>query len=135
MAGEWAPVGHLASEDRIARRIRRDAWMVWWRNTDGPALLAVFRDRTLTPELRRKIKELITKLGDDDFSTREAASNALFDFGRITLPQLRESAKDRDLELARHVRQLIDRIEREPSRSLPTAAARSAGVAQTGGSR
>ncbi|MHB1421677.1 MAG: hypothetical protein ACYC3I_00495 [Gemmataceae bacterium] len=58
MAGEWAPVEELASEDRIARKIRRDAWMVWWRNTDGPALLAVVRDHTLKPEQREPSRSL-----------------------------------------------------------------------------
>ncbi|MHB1421615.1 MAG: HEAT repeat domain-containing protein [Gemmataceae bacterium] len=124
LAGEWAPLGPLPSEDRIARKIRRDAWMVWWRDTDGPALLAVVRDHTLTPELRRKIKELIGKLGDDRFSTREAATKELFDLGRITLPQLREAVKGIDLEAVQRARDLIGHIEREPSRSLPAAAPR-----------
>jgi HEAT repeat protein len=124
LAGEWAPLGQLPSEDRIAHKIRRDAWMVWWRSTDGPALLAVVRDHTLTPELQRKIKEQIGKLGDDDFSIREVAMKELFDLGRRTLPQLRQASKNRDLELSRRVRELIDRLERQPSRSLPAAAVR-----------
>jgi HEAT repeat protein len=124
LAGEWAPLGELASEDRIARKIRRDAWMVWWRNTDGDALLAVVRAHTLTPELRRQINEHIVKLGDDDFSIREAATKDLFDIGRMTLPQLRQASKDHDLELSRRARDLIERIEREPSRSLPAAVVR-----------
>jgi HEAT repeat protein len=124
LAGEWTPVGQLTSEDRIARKIRRDAWMMWWRNTDGPALLAVVRDHTLTPEIQRKIKEQIGKLGDDDYSIREAAGKQLFDLGRMTLPQLREASKNRDLELSRRARDLIEKLERQPSRSLPAAAAR-----------
>src|SRR5262245_50705252 len=58
LAGEWAPNLTLSTDDDIARRIRRDAWMAWWRNTDGPALLAEFRKRTLTPEGQVKIETL-----------------------------------------------------------------------------
>jgi HEAT repeat protein len=118
LAGEWAPVGQLASEDPIARKIHRDAWMAWWRNTDGPALLADIRAHTRTPQLRRKIKQLIGRLGADDFSIREAAEKELFDLGRITLPQLRQASKDRDPETARRAGQLIDRLQRRPGRGL-----------------
>jgi HEAT repeat protein len=124
LAGEGAPAGQLASEDRIAGKTRRDAWMAWWRKNDGPALLAIVRAHTLTPELRRKIEELIGKLGDDDFSIREAATKRLFDLGRTTLPQLRQASKDRDPETARRARQLIERLEQQSSRRLPAAVVR-----------
>jgi HEAT repeat protein len=124
LAGEWAPVGPLASEDKIARKIYRDAWMGWWRNSDGAALLTLLGEHTLNSELRGKIKKQIGKLGDDEFSTREAAAKELHDFGRITLPQLREAIKDRDPEIAWRARDLTEQIEREPSRKLPSAAVR-----------
>jgi HEAT repeat protein len=124
LAGESAPVEKQGSEDQAAPKIRRDAWMAWWRKNDGPALLAVVRAHTLTPELRRKIQEHIVKLGDDDFSIREAATKHLFDLGRTTLPLLRAASKDRDPETARRARDLIARIERQPSRTLPAAVLR-----------
>jgi HEAT repeat protein len=124
LAGEWAPISPIVNEDRIARKIRRDAWMVWWQNTGGEALLAVVKDHTLTPELRQKVKELIDKLGDDSFTVREAAHTELHRLGRIALPQLREAKSSKDLETARHALQLVDNIQREPSRNLPNAAAR-----------
>ena len=118
------PCRKISSEDAIARRIRRDAWMVWWRNTDGDALLAVVKEFTLTPELRQKVKELIDKLGNDSFSVREAADAELHRLGRIALPQLRQAKSSQDLERASCARRLVERIEREPMRNLPTAAAR-----------
>jgi HEAT repeat protein len=124
LAGEWAPVARLGSDDRVARQILRDAWMVWWRNTKGEALLGVVHDHTLTPQMRQKLQQLLRKLGDDEFSTREAASEELFRLGRITLPQLRQAVSSKDPETARRVRELIERIEREPSRVLPGAAVR-----------
>src|SRR5207245_1214515 len=67
LAGEWAPgVGQL-KEDDISRRIYRDAWAAWWRNTDGPALLAEFRKRTLSIEERKKIQNLVDKLGANQY--------------------------------------------------------------------
>lgn len=124
LAGEWAPVGQVKGEDKIARKIRRDAWMAWWRNTDGAAMLALIGEHTLTPQLRHTVKERIGKLGDDDFSTREAATKELFDLGRVTLPQLREAIKNSDLEIVQRARYLIRRIEQEPLRNLPSVAVR-----------
>lgn len=124
LAGEWAPVTRMHSEDRIARNILRDAWRVWWRNTDGEALLGVVREHTLTPQMRQNVEQLIHKLGDDEFLTRETAFDELHRQGRITLPQLREAVSNGDREIARRVRDLIERIEREPSRILPIAAVR-----------
>lgn len=124
LAGEWAPAGHLESEDKIARQIYRDAWRAWWHNSDGPALLALLREHTLTPPLSRKINEQIHKLGDDSYTTREAATKALLDLGRVTLPHLRQTLKGRDPEIALRARYLIDRIEQDPARSLPSAAVR-----------
>jgi thioredoxin-like negative regulator of GroEL len=124
LAGEWAPIAPLTSEDKIARKILRDAWRVWWRNTEGEALLSVIREHTLTPERRQKIQQLIAKLGHDEFLTREASMEELLGLGRITLPQLREAINSPDLEVGRRARQLVERIEREPARSLPGAAVR-----------
>jgi HEAT repeat protein len=124
LAGEWAPGTGLAGEDEIARKIRRDIWAAWWRNVDGPALLAVVRARTLTAEDRDKIRGLIGKLGADEFTARESASRALFALGRRSLPQLREALKERDIEVVRRVKLLLERIEQEPVHHLPSAAIR-----------
>ena len=70
LAGDWAP-GPINGEDEIARRIRRDTWAAWWKNTDGPALVAALKKRTLTPENQKNVKTLIRKLGDEDFDSRE----------------------------------------------------------------
>src|SRR5262249_12554517 len=133
LAGEWAPVVHFPGEDEIACKIRRDAWAVWWRNTDGKSLLAVLRKRTLTAEDRPKIRDLIDKLSSDDFSLRETASRELFALGRRSLPQLREAAKSTDAEAARRARLLIERIEHDPAHRLPVAAIRLLAVRKPAG--
>src|SRR6185437_199487 len=55
---------------------------------------------------------------------REQASKELFALGRICLPQLREAAQNKDAEVSRRARQLIDRIESDPVHHLPAAAIR-----------
>jgi HEAT repeat protein len=124
LAGEWAPAAQFQSEDKIGRRIRRDAWASWWRNADADSLLAAVREHTLTSEGRVKVAGLIAKLNSDDFAVRENASKELFALGRISLPQLREAAKSKDAEMARRARRLIERIEGDPVHHLPAAAVR-----------
>ncbi|MGH7173303.1 MAG: HEAT repeat domain-containing protein, partial [Gemmataceae bacterium] len=124
LAGEWAPAQQFHSEDKIGRRIRRDAWASWWRNTDADSLLAAVREHTLTPPGRVKIADLLAKLSSEDFIIREQASKELFALGRISLPQLRKAAQSKDAEVSRRARQLIERIERDPVHHLPGAAIR-----------
>jgi hypothetical protein len=124
LALEWAPQLSLEIDDAISRGIRRDAWASWWRRTNGPALLALLGEHTLTAEKRRKVEELITQLGSDAFKLREDASDQLRAYHRLALPRLREAATHRDAEVARRVKRLIDRIEREPDRRLPLAVLR-----------
>jgi HEAT repeat protein len=133
LAGEWAPVVHFPGEDEIACKIRRDAWAVWWRNTDGNSLLAAIRKRTLTAEDRPKIRDLIGKLSSDDFSLREAASRELFALGLRSLPQLREAVKSSDAEVARRATLLIERIEHAPAHRLPASAIRLLAVRKPAG--
>ena len=133
LAGEWAPAVSLRNEDEIARNIRRDAWAAWWRDTEGSVLLTAVRKRTLTAEDRTRIKELIDKLGSADFTSREGATHELFALGRRSLPQLQEAAKDRDAEVARRAKQLIERIELAPEHHLPGAALRMLAVRKPAG--
>ncbi len=122
LAGEWTPIFNYHSEDEIGRRIRRDAWAAWWHDTNSPSLLAVLRRHTLHAEDRVRVRGLLGKLGNEDFTAREAASSELLALGRITLPQLHEATKDADLEVARRARLLTEQIERQ--RPVPAAALR-----------
>ena len=74
--------------------------------------------------MRQNVQQLIRKLGDDEFATRETVFEELLRLGRITMPQLREAMVSKDLEIAHRARELIERIEREPSRALPGVAVR-----------
>jgi len=124
LAGEWAPSGGPGVEDEIARKIYRDAWAAWWKNTDGPALLDMIKKRTLGPEEMEKVKDAIRRLGDKTFANREKAMVELVARGRPVLPFLKQALKNSDLEVSRRAQRCIVRIEEEPAHRLPSAALR-----------
>jgi HEAT repeat protein len=124
LAGDWAPLSTALGEDEIARRIRRDAWAAWWSNTDGAALVAMLRKRTLARAEEDKIRALIRKLGDNSFEVREKASGELAAQGSRILPLLRLALKETDLEISRRAQQCLQRIELDPALRLPAAAVR-----------
>ncbi len=124
LAGEWAPVVHLAGDDDVSRRIRRGAWAGWWNCTDGPALLAEFRKRTLSAADQDKVQALIRKLGDKSFRVREQATADLVAYGTVVVPLLRAALKGADLERQRRVERCLQTIASSARRSLPPVAAR-----------
>jgi len=133
LAGEWAPDLHFARDDELSRGVRRDAWASWWRRSDGAMLLAALAQHTLTDDKRRKLQHLLGQLGSDDFTIRAGASRQLLAFGRLALPRLREAVKDRDAEVSRRAKMLIERIENGPDVRLPMAALRLLAVRKPAG--
>jgi HEAT repeat protein len=124
LAGEWSPQLTLTRDDDISRRIRRDAWAAWWRNTDGPALIAEFRKRTLTPEGQTRIESLIQDLGNEVFQVREKASTELVAYGPLAKPFLRDATASADLEVKRRAVTCLRLIATNPASALPAAAPR-----------
>jgi HEAT repeat protein len=92
--------------------------------TDGPALLAFFRERTLTEAQKARLADLVKKLGDDEFDVREKASADLVKAGRLAAPLLRPAVHDRDAEVARRAADCLREIEQGNDAALTTAAAR-----------
>ena len=102
--------------------------------TDGPALLELFRKRTITDAVREKIQGLIRQLGDDSFEVREKATAALIDAGSPALPALRVAARDADLEISRRAQECLRQIvEKGTATALPAAAARLLAVRKPAG--
>jgi HEAT repeat protein len=124
LAGDWAPQLNLRGEDDISRRIRRDAWMSWWRNTDGPALIAEFRKRTLTPEAQARIESLIHDLSNEVFELREKAGTELAAFGRLAAPFVRAATTSTDPEVKRRAENCLRLIAINPANTLPIVAPR-----------
>src|SRR6516162_2565606 len=85
--------------------------------TDGPGLLDFFRARIPDRADAKKIKQLITQLGDESFEKREEASRALVALGPRARDALRVAAKDADLEIARRAEDCLQTIEEAGARS------------------
>ncbi len=132
LAGEWAPNPSLAGEDDVSRRLRREVWAAWWRQTDGETLLATFRKHTLHPDDHDKVRALVEQLGDRSFEARERAVKELVILGPKAAPLLRQAARGSDLEKARRAEACLAQIA-EGAVKLPLAAARLLALRQPAG--
>src|SRR5262249_6330535 len=128
LAGETVPKNIKTGDSEEDRKAIRDAWAGWWRKIDGPALVDEFRARTLDPSERTKVAELIKKLGDGNYRTREKATNDLVMMGAKVLADLKVAAKDTDSERARRADDAIGRIYKSESKRVPMGTARLAAL-------
>lgn len=92
--------------------------------TDGPGLATYFKKRTTTISNVARIKELVRRLGDDDFKTREEASRQLVMLGPRARPFLQIAIKDADPEIVRRAQDCLERIARGMSVTTLSAAVR-----------
>jgi HEAT repeat protein len=132
LAGEQGPKP-MQDTSADARAKQRDAWQSWWDANDGTAALAEFRKRTITDAEREKGLKLLEKLGDDDFDTREKATDDLKKIGSNMMPLLRVAANSPDLEVQRRVQDCLKVIEKEKSIPLPMSAPRVVAVRKPAG--
>jgi HEAT repeat protein len=132
LAGEQGPKPSQAT-DADARKKQRDAWKAWWDANDGAGALAEIRKRTLTDADREKGMKLLEQLGDDDFPTREKATNEFKSFGASMIPVLRTAMKHEDLEIRRRVRECLETIEQDKNTPLPLTAPRIVAVRKPAG--
>ncbi|MFH1423134.1 MAG: hypothetical protein ABIH42_10535, partial [Planctomycetota bacterium] len=66
-------------------------------------------------ELKQKINELITQLGNKEFKLREEAFAKLLQIGGMALSELREAMNASDIEVKTRAEKLVRQIERELS--------------------
>ena len=116
-----APVGtnkatNPAADEQLLQRAQL--------GTDGPALLAYFRQRTVGDADRQRIEGLIRQLGDPSYALRERATTELVACGLPAIGPLRQAQDNPDVEVARRAERCLERIERVPSTDLSAAAAR-----------
>jgi len=134
IAAEWSPNPKLAGEDEISRRILRDAWAGWWRNTDGPALLAAFRKQTLSPIQTAKVLTRIRELGDASYAARQRAASEIVALGLPVVPLLRQALPGSSLEQSRRIEQCLQQIAKtHDADALPCVAARLLAVRKPAG--
>jgi len=91
---------------------------------DEPALLEIFRQRTLEEGDQIRLRQLIADLGAPAFTTRNRASKLLINEGAPALAFLRPALHDPDAEVMRRANLCIEEIRRGPGPALPSAAAR-----------
>jgi outer membrane protein assembly factor BamB/HEAT repeat protein len=123
LAGDWAVTGP-GGNDRLAGRLRREAWRAWWRTTDGDALLDEIKARTMTDEERDRAIKLIKQLDAADGATREKAVNELVGMGVRAATMLRQAEASDQPRIAVAARQCLAAIERDGPRLLPDCAPR-----------
>jgi hypothetical protein len=113
---DYRPPDYAAADERILRTAKLDA--------DGPALLQIFRQQTLSAADQKRMTQLVRQLGDKSFRTREKAVDALVAQGAAAVPLLRKAAADADAEVARRARDCLERIDASTSTRVVTSAAR-----------
>ncbi len=92
---------------------------------DAGGLLHFFRQRTLSEDQLRRIRDLIQQLGDAQFIRRDRASKDLVQFGSPASPLLEKAlATPADLETGRRLQTCVAAIRKKHPASLPLAAVR-----------
>src|SRR5262245_29785280 len=93
--------------------------------TDGPGLVAYFRQRTVAGDDRQRIESLIERLGDPVYAVRERATAELIACGLPAVTLLRRAAAaQEDVEVVRRAERCLSAIERVPSAAPASAGAR-----------
>ena len=91
---------------------------------DGKQLLEFFRKHTVSDANRTRLADLIKQLGDEDFDKREEASDQIEQFGVAAIGLLRQAERSGNPEVIRRCEQSLKHIEKVPTRTLASAAAR-----------
>jgi HEAT repeat protein len=123
LAEEQAPKVALGTDD-LSRQKCRDAWATWWLDTEGPKLLEEIRKRTPSDTDREKAKELVKKLGDEEFDVRQEATEALKKLGPFVIPLLQQAAKSTDVEVNKRASELLKDMEKETAVAFSPVTAR-----------
>jgi HEAT repeat protein len=117
LAGALAPNLKIGKEQLTSIQ-SRDAWLQWWRDTEGAGLLNDLKKGTRPEVDPGKVRALVQKLGDNTFDARESAQKELVDLGVPVLPLLRQVYRDPpDLEVRSRIRACIETIEGENAKA------------------
>jgi hypothetical protein len=92
--------------------------------TDGPGLLAFFRERAHTTPTDDALKALVDQLGDDSFQRRESASRQLVAIGGRAKSFLQKAVSSEDYEIAYRAKVCLAEIDAGGTARTLSAAAR-----------
>jgi hypothetical protein len=79
--------------------------------------LVIVKD--VDPAIAQEVAALVKKLGDDDWSAREAASKSLAEIGASAKPQLESAAKSNDPEVAARAERLLAALSKTTGTPQP----------------
>jgi HEAT repeat protein len=124
LAGDWS-IGVPAGNDEVARGLRRKLWAEWWKNMEGPGLLAQFGKYTVGDEDRTKILALAAKLDDANAEVRDKAMTELQSLdSAATIPVVRQVANASEGKKAERLTKCLKLLDKGKCAPLPPAAAR-----------
>jgi hypothetical protein len=123
--GDYLQVNGGVAEERLLRSLEV--------GTTDKEVMAYLRRQVPNEARLAKVRELVRKLGDEDFAVRERAEADLIAQGRIALPFLRPALKGKDLEVGRRAKRCIAAIEARPERMVTGAAVRLVALRRMGG--
>jgi len=89
------------------------AWEAWWNGVKPRELVEQVRKGTPDEASRIRATELIEELGDDDFTVRERASEALVAMGAVAWPLLQRATKDGDAEVAHRATECLAHLRQD----------------------
>ncbi len=94
-------------------------------NTDGPSLLALFKQRSRSFVPSATISALVKELGNPSAEARRKAMGELISLGPVAIPALRLASSDPDaMTLARAARRCLQAVEGEEARQISVNAVR-----------
>lgn len=123
LAGEWAIITPRG-DDPLSRRLRRDLWQTWWRNTDGVLLLEELRTRTLPDKDRTRALTLLHQLDRETIEEQEKASEELLALGGRVVPLLRQALVRATPRQKPRIAGCLQILEKDALQPLPVAAPR-----------
>jgi hypothetical protein len=124
LAGDWV-VSAPNGKDDLSKKMRREVWAAWWKVTDGPALLAEFKKRSLDDADREQAEKLIAQLADAGVDVRDKAMTELLAKGAVVMPLVQRAAAsgdDKTKQAAQKCLQIMN--EKAEANPLPLAAPR-----------
>jgi hypothetical protein len=86
--------------------------------------LSFLRRRSRNPRALADAIELVPELGDDNYDRRERAAAALIDLGDSVIPVVRLALRDRDPEVVRQARHILEALEKRTDPAVVRAAIR-----------
>jgi hypothetical protein len=101
--------------------------------TDGPALVAFFKERTLGKSEQQKLAALVEQLGSPQHRVREEATAKLMKAGQVARPFLDKNLRHKDEEIVRRCTMLLRHLDQNPDSSQAAAAARLLGRVRPAG--